>query len=406
MIAVSVLLVRMRALPTLGGVPLSMDALMEDFKLVSYCPAHILLHGGNPYDPAQFQAVCPSDEGMPLYLPSTFLIHAPFGLLPLGLSVAAYFIVTVVLTIGLAAAAYRLSGLRAKFANVLLVGALLLLSRPGQWNALLGQPAVELALGSYVALHYARRRPWLSGMGLALAVYKPTFGAPLMALMLARGDRAAVGAGALITGLVNLPLLALLAYRSGGVRGFVDGLLAGQREWEAAIDPTQTGWSVDFGAFVGRFLGHPFTAGAQVLLALVVLGGTAVVLRRLQPTADPAKARLSASLICLATLVGVHHQAYDLVLLAAPLVVLASHALPVGLVQRRWELVLYALYGVLALNYLGTLGVLSRLEDQPVLWVAIASLNGAALLAIYLIYVGLTTRFVGGRIAAGAVRPA
>jgi hypothetical protein len=57
-------------------------------------------------------------------------------------------------------------------------------SRPGQWNLLLGQPALELTLPTYAALYNARRAPGLSGLALAISMYKPTFGIPLAVLTL------------------------------------------------------------------------------------------------------------------------------------------------------------------------------------------------------------------------------
>lgn len=402
LVAVTVLLLRTRTLPTLGGIRLSAAWLMDDFKIVAYCPAHLLLHGGNPYDRAQFLAFCPVDEGMPMYLPLIFLMHVPFGLLSLDTAVVSYFIVTILLMVALALAAYRLSGLPVTPAHVMLIAALLLLSRPGQWNTLLGQPAVVLVLASYVALYYARRLPWLSGLGLALAASKPTFGVPLMVLMLARGDWRPVAAGTVLITALNLPLIAVLASRAGSVQTLAQEALEGQAAWEAMVQPTRSGAPVDLDAFLGRLRGKPLPTSGEVVLTLAVLGVAAVALRRIGPRSDAAVARLSNDVICISTLVAVHHHAYDLLLLTAPVVVLASRGLPSGYLSRRWEIALYVLYGVLATNYLASLAVLSHLEDHPVLWMMIASLNGAALLAIFLVYVSRTTRIVNRRIGSTA----
>lgn len=406
LVAVIVLLLRTRTLPTLGGIRLSAAWLMDDFKIVAYCPAYLLLHGGNPYDRAQFLAFCPVDEGMPMYLPLMFLMHAPFGLLSLDTAVVSYFILTILLMVALALAAYRLSGLPVTPAHVILIAALLLLSRPGQWNTLLGQPAVVLVLASYVALYYARKRPWLSGFGLALAVSKPTFGVPLMALMLARGDKRPVAAGTVLIVALNLPLIAVLASRAGNVRTLAQGALEGQAAWGALVQPVHSAATVDLGGFLGGLMGKPLPTSGMVVLTLTVLGAAAVALRRIGPRSDAAVARLSDDVICIATLVAVHHHAYDLLLLTAPVVVLASRGLPSGYLSRRWEIALYALYGLLATNYLASLAVLSHLEDHPVLWMIIASLNGAALLAIFLVYVSRAARIMSGRIGAAQGTPA
>jgi Glycosyltransferase family 87 len=391
-IAVAVLVARTLPLPTLGGIRLSMAWLMDDFRIVIYCPTALLIHGGNPYDRQQFLAFCPVDQGMPMYLPSAFYLHALFGLLPMQASAITYMVLTILLTLVLAAASDRISDLPIRPARVLVIAALLLLSRPGQWNALLGQPTLELVLGAYVGLRFARRRPWLSGLGLAVAMYKPTFGIPLMFLMLARGDRRAVATGIAVTAALNLPLIAILASRAGGLQPFLDGFLAGQREWEAKVDPAHSGVTLELAALVGRLIGHRLSTGGWVLVTLVVLGVTAGILRRIGPPTDAARERLSNSLICIATLLAVHHHAYDLLLLTAPVVALTSHGLPPGFLSRRWEVVLYVLYGVLAANYLGSLSVLSQLEAHPLVWMMLASVNGAALFAIFLIYAGRTVR--------------
>ena len=108
--------------------------------------------------------------------------------------------------------------------------ALLLLSRPGHMNLLLGQVTAQVVIGAYVALRWARTRPLLAGMGLALATLKPTYGVPLALLMLfGRGDLGAVVVGVALSG--ALCLVALVAARArGGWRRAVRGVARWQRD--------------------------------------------------------------------------------------------------------------------------------------------------------------------------------
>src|SRR5262249_54505957 len=133
-------------------------------------------------------------------------------------------------------------------------------------------------------------------------------------------------------------------------------------------------------------IGHPLAAGGWALVALLVLGVTAIALRRRGRATDAPWERLSTSLICIATLMAVHHFAYDLLLLTLPVLALAGHRLPSGFLNRRWEVVLFVLYGILAANYLGSGSVMSRLEGYRSVYLVVASLNGLALLVIFLIY--------------------
>jgi hypothetical protein len=57
--------------------------------------------------------------------------------------------------------------------------------------------------------------------------------------------------------------------------------------------------------------------------------------------------------------------------------------------RRRQLLVAYALLGM---NYVTTLSVLHRFQDQRVVRLVLASLNGALLLAVFVLYVSAVYR--------------
>ncbi|MGI8521423.1 MAG: glycosyltransferase 87 family protein, partial [Actinomycetota bacterium] len=149
--ALGVALLRTTPLSEVFGVRLSMPWTMNDFKTAIYCPVVIFQEGGNPYDREQFLRFCPVRDVFPLYLPATLILHAPFGLLPIGAAALAYFTLNVLLSLAIVVLALRLAGGTVTAAHVLLGAGLLLFSRPGQWNLLLGQPGLVLAIATYVA---------------------------------------------------------------------------------------------------------------------------------------------------------------------------------------------------------------------------------------------------------------
>src|SRR6185295_2450313 len=124
----------------------------------------------------------PVNSPFPPYLPASLLFHLPFGLLSFPVAEWVHYALTVALMPVLALLALRLAGLVETPARIFAVAALLLASRPGHWNLILGQPTVTLVVGVYVALLLAPRWPVWAGVGLAVSTLKPTFGLPLAVL--------------------------------------------------------------------------------------------------------------------------------------------------------------------------------------------------------------------------------
>jgi hypothetical protein len=385
--ALGVAILRVTTLSELFGVRLSMPWAMNDFKTAIYCPVAIFLHGGNPYDRAQFLAFCPVQNVFPLYLPWTLVMHAPLGALPIQVATLLYFALTVALSLFIVYLGLRLADVRASAGAVLLGTGLLFLSRPGQWNLLLGQPALELALATYLALYWARRAPLLSGVALAVSMYKPTFGIPLAVLMLVRGDRRPVVVGVLVAAALNVVPLLVVMQRAGGPAAFVQNLIQSQHAWETVVDPATQVYGVDAPALLSRVLGRRLWAGESLAVALLILGAASAALRSLRWTADERADHLSAAIICLGILLSVHHQTYDLVLLVAPAIALVASALPAAFLGRARGISLLVLMALLAMNYVTTQSVLQRFANQHGAWLLLASLNGGLLLCIFLIYV-------------------
>jgi len=392
--AISLAILRVTTLSQGFGIRLSANWAMVDFKTNVYYPVISFWNGGNPYDRETHLALYPAAEGMAPYLPSTFLLYLPFGLMPVDESALLYFVLTIALTVLLAYASFKFNDLKVSSAAVLLVAALILLSRPGQWNLLLGQLTAPAVLASYVALYYGRTSPLVSGLGLAVSMFKPSFGLPLAALMLARGNTRAVVLGTAFTTITNLPLLGILFNRAAGAGTFGEKLNNGQGGLPIMGDASIG--RIDASALVSRFVGHSLNDVAQLLVALVVLGLAILALRMIRRREQSSDTAVSDSIICVAMLLSVYHQAYDLLLLTLPLVALVSHRLPSAFNAPYVRWFLLGLFAILAVNYASTESVIGSLRPEGGAWLILASINSVTLLTIFLAYV-LITLFKGIR---------
>ena len=247
---------------------------LQDFRDAIYFPSVALLDGHNPYDAADYVQRYPVGAFYPLYSPAALLLHLPFATLPYRTSQAVFVAINLALVPVLAWIALRAAGIGpVSPAAVLAVAALILISRPGQWNAFTGQCTLYVVIAAYAALLLARTRPTLAGLGLAVASLKPTYGAPLALLMLCRGDRRAVAIGLGLAALLAAPVVLALSHNAGGPSALLDSLLANQEVFvhNKLVNSATSPYRVDAVALVERAL----DASRQPLVGWAV---TAVVL--------------------------------------------------------------------------------------------------------------------------------
>jgi Glycosyltransferase family 87 len=389
--ALGIAMLRVTTLSDVGGIRLSAEWALIDFQSTIYYPVRAFIDGVNPYDRAPYLARYPAAETFPPFLPSTLLIHLPFGVTPLALAKMAYVAFSVGLIVLLGRAVVRANGVTS-WTAALVAAALVTLSRPGQWNLLLGQVTLQAVLLSWVALHLAQRAPWLSGLALGAAAFKPTFALPIAVLMLARGDFKAVGVGIASALALNLPVAAILEHRVGAIQLLTQDPKEPYYSWAGSSDsaPRWSFYRIDLIALFGRIAGRPLSHGEEAVIMIVVLAVAALLIRRLRGfETTPSHQPLSEAIIWIATLLCVHHLDYDLLLLAFPLAALVYRRMP-GLLEnaavRRGVLWLFALIGA---NYVSTQSVLDRLAPDAAVWFALASANSLALVLLFAIY-GLT----------------
>jgi hypothetical protein len=297
---------------------------------------------------------------------------------------AGYFVLSLILTVVLGAVAVRIAGWDGSSAAVLATSGAILLSRPGQWNLLLGQVTLPAVLGVYAAVVLARRAPPAAGVGIVFSLLKPTFGIPLVALLLAMGARRAVLWGLGLAALVNLPPLAVLVGREGGIEPFVATLLRSQTDFAShpAAHPLKSVWRIDLSAWVSQIQWAPIGTAASLLLAGTVIGLASLALVRLRSHADESSRQISTGIICCAVLLSVYHQVYDLLLLTLPAVALLR-AWKLGSSDRRVLLLEGGLLAILAGNYLTTESALNALHPGHLARLALLSVNAVALLALF-----------------------
>jgi hypothetical protein len=203
-----------------------------------------------------------------------------------------------------------------------------------------------------------------------------------------------VSFGVVVAALVNLPLVALLAAREGGVRRFLGVVFTGLADWQArfGVDPATSHNRVDAASLISRFLGTALSGAEQLLLTAAVLLVAAIVLHLLAEHETHAARNLAVGIICLATLLVGFHRGYDLVLLTAPFVALLAYGLPIaqgGALQK----VGVALFAVPALNWLPSQSLLGAWNLSHPLWLIISSVNSLCLAALFLGYLGLGVRY-------------
>jgi hypothetical protein len=363
-----------------------------DFVNVLYCPMRSFLEGKNPYDASTYLKLV---ETRLVYSPLVLLLHLPLGFLSLETAQAVHYAVNVALTPVLSVLALRLAAVHVTTARTFAHAALVLLSLPGHGNLVQGQTVTVLVIATYVSLLFARRRPWLSGLALAVTTFKPTFAVPLALLMLVRRDIVPVVVGLTLAGLASAASFFVIAERAGGLAPLISLLAENYRIFADRPDVAafSSPYRLDAIALVGRLLGGPLGIAAEVAITLGVIGLGAFGVARLARSDSPAARRLSESLICVTVLTCTHHQRYDGLILALPLTTLAiAPWVSLGPVAAGVRWLLLGLLAVPAVNHLASFTPLHLLHITGGWWVVVTCLNGAALVTALLTYVIVAVR--------------
>ncbi len=356
---------------------------LSDFHNGIYYPTLAFREGISPYSQAaveQFELTRPS----PPYSPFLFVLHLPLTWLPVVWADVVFSIVNLGMLAALAGMGVRFSSPRFDWPVFWLVLDMMLVSRPGHITLFTGYFTLEFILGSIVALHYARSRPWLSAIGLLLSSGKPTYFLPLVLLMAARRDGQALWRGVVLSvvgALIGVGWLALHQVPTTLVQEY--------RETQAVHHADETefpinSWTrVDLLGMVAKVRdwvpGDGVYLGAMVLLLIV----PAVVIWRTRPFESNVGATgLTAWIAALSLLLSIYHHSYDCLLLVVPWVGATFYgplALPEIRPWIRWAVAL--LTAVPAGNYLSTISFRNLMDwdSGNAAWQAITMLNAICL---------------------------
>lgn len=307
---------------------------MGDYRDAVYYPIRATLDGVNPYD-------CetePRKDGQPRYLanprypvlnifplfsPLILLLFSPFALIEdFRLSMVCYGAFNVLLLLVYAFALWRAVGKVPSVGSVAALAAVILITQPGRANFIAGQVALPLTLALFGALHWGRRQPWLSGLMLTLAGFKPTFGVPLGILMLCRKDFRAAGLGALLSGVIAAGGLLLIFTRSGDLERIVPILQQNQHELEAhpGVNPATSTARIDGLAATDRWLGKSGGAFLKIAVPLLVLSLAGLaVWKRAQDVPYEGAVGIVGLVVILAVLLSIYHLFYDALPLWIPI---------------------------------------------------------------------------------------
>jgi hypothetical protein len=364
---------------------------LTDFHNSVYFPALGFREGFNPYS-REYVEHYPTYR-LPPYSPFMFWLNYPYSLLPLEWANVVYFALSCVLLVALAASALAVCRVPLTIVNVFGLATLILVSRPGHINILLGQITLLLVMGAVWALELARRRPILGGVALALTTLKPTFAVPLVWLLFCRRDFRTAIAGVVIGGAAALAGLAPII-ANHGLASVVESLKESQAKLDS--DPmvaAQTTWTrIDSVALVGKLTGiePDHFVVAAIAASWLLAAGAAVWLISRTPLADGADS-LSGLIICTATLACVYHGAYDGLLLVLPWV-----AVSIGQFREHlppaMRAVVWALLTAPAVNYFSTRVVITKFELEGPLLKSLTLINSACIAAACLIAMGVAVR--------------
>lgn len=339
----------------------------------------------------------PVERPIPLFTPTTLLLHWPLAWLPLELSELVWYLMLEAELVLIGLLSVVVARWPARWWLVLGVAVFLAASRSGYGTLFTGYFSFEIILGTLLAI-FAGHRTKLGGFGFFLAGLKPTTGIPLAIMMLARGHWRALAAGVAGLAVTSAIVLGWLLTASSPAE-LLHQVQDGQAQHVA--DPNElprNSWTrVDLLAVVAKWMNWQPGEFEHLALMLPLIVLPAWVVWRTRPglygagepitelpdSFRPTVARwlpadLNAAVCLLAINVTLYHHYYDLLILAP--VILAALAGTCG--WDRWPVGRWAMAGVCGFvcwNYLSSNQVLDRLNLPEPGHMLMTSVNGVLL---------------------------
>ncbi len=239
-----------------------------------------------------------------------------------------------------------------------------------------------MVLPAMAAVRWSDSRPWLSGVALAIASIKPTFGLPLGILLLFRRRWRAALAGLLLSVLGAGAALGWLAMVSN--EGLIASFQASHDAHVTAVDtiPVSSWMRIDFLSLALRLVGRDWNGLIELVAMCGLLLPCGVLLWRLAASRTAVEqASLEEALMFVVIPFCIYHFVYDALLLVpviAHLIWAPQSSLAIALGRWRWPLVW--LLGVPVMNYLATWSIMERLGFSAPMRTACILANACALL--------------------------
>lgn len=356
-----------------------------DFHNGVYFPALAFADRISPYSQAYADSN-PVTRQVPPYSPLIIALHVPFALMPLAVAEVCYFLFMVVCVVAIAwvvvSDATDLPAPRI-WACIWPVVAIIVWSRPGHVTLFNGYFTFELVLGALLALSAAKSRPWLAAVGIALASGKPTYFLPLLALMAARGDYAAIIRGMILATTGGLAsMLWITGLSSDAVTQIIQDVLGGQAvHMKDPLESPVTSWvRIDIAAVMAKIINRDVNEFVQIGCMIFLLVVPAIMLWQHRSRFQNAGATdVSGSVIVIMSIVAIYHNSYDAILLIAPLVGWAGGRWDRAIENRWLDLVIVVLLLVPIFNPFSTFAFLQRFEVNQFLYQIVTSSNAVAI---------------------------
>jgi hypothetical protein len=394
---VAAITVRVMSLMNIPGQPAGDRWALQDFRDATYYPVVAFLDGVNPYDRPAYLDRYPVLLPFLPYSPLTLVVHLPFGLLSHGVSQIVYYGLSVGLSMLLAVVSLRMNGVRPTITSMCLLSAAVIASRAGHMNLSLGQTSLELVLATYVALYFGGSRDWTSGLGFVGATLKPTFGLPVLILMIASGFRRALIMGLAMTLVLTAVPTVLVMHAAGGPAELIESLLEGMESVDSDLvsSPVLSPGRIDGAALVARITGKSPGVAAQIAIFIATMFVASCAIRKVRRRfVGAGTGAFCLGVAAVAMMVGIYQQTYNALLLVAPLTgLVVGRWAPEGLEAPEWAR--WSLFGLMlvpVVNYAATFDVLDRLPSGSLVWFLAAGSNGLALVLALGLYVWLAFR--------------
>jgi hypothetical protein len=328
------------------------------------------------------------------FSPVVFLIDLPLTKLSVSSAMIVYFLLNWILLGSLAWLCLHMSHLKFDWSLWIWIFGFLVFSRPGHITLFTGYFTIQIVIGTLVAIHYSKTKPWLSAIGFAMATVKPTYAIPLGLLMLCRRDFKAVIFGSILSGILAVACLSWLASHSNFETVF-EGIKSGQEAFhdDPTEEPANTWTRVDVAGLVAKVM-HRVPDNKEYLatmLVLLVVPGLAVWKASAHENADRGVSSVSAIVVILAMLVTIYHHSYDCLLVCVSIIgLLLNRSRLFPRIPVRVLIFAGLLLMVPMLNYASTRAVRERLgfEQLDFTWQAITMVNGICLTVALVIMIG------------------